>query len=413
MTRQVRRIAFYGYLGSGNLGNDASLETVLHWWRTHHPEIELHCITIAPEAVRERYGVSAEPLAWRSRRDSRYPVGRVLQRLVGRGLDLVRTFRLAGSGDAIIVPGMGVLESSLGTRPWGMPAWLFGLAIACRMRGRRFLLLDVGADVADSRATRWLTGRTVAAAAHVSYRDQESADAMATLTTRRPDAVAPDLAFAHPASREIRPEPGRLVLGVMAFYGPSDDPVVGAAIHDRYLTALADGIGILIRDGMQVVLVNGDGVDDKVAEEVLARCRRLDPRLSPEAVQVRRCRTFLELTEEMARAEIVAGSRFHNVIAALRIGRPTIAIGYAPKSRHLMEAMVGGSYSVDLVELDADRLVSLVRRARAHRDDLVELIGRSAAGASESVESLLQEVGEDLLGPAETVRPGVIPEVAR
>ena len=59
----VRRLAFYGFLGSGNLGNDASLETVLAWFLEHHPQLELSCITLAPEVVRQRYGLPAVPLA--------------------------------------------------------------------------------------------------------------------------------------------------------------------------------------------------------------------------------------------------------------------------------------------------------------------------------------------------------------
>ena len=34
MSRPVRRVAFFGYLGSGNLGNDATFETVMGWLMT-------------------------------------------------------------------------------------------------------------------------------------------------------------------------------------------------------------------------------------------------------------------------------------------------------------------------------------------------------------------------------------------
>ena len=57
MTRPVRRVGLYGYLGSGNLGNDASLEAVLTWLRSTYPDLELRCITIAPDEVQARYGI--------------------------------------------------------------------------------------------------------------------------------------------------------------------------------------------------------------------------------------------------------------------------------------------------------------------------------------------------------------------
>ena len=67
MNRPVRRVAFYGYLGSGNIGNDATFETVLAWLSATHPDVETSCITIAPAEVTARYGIPSMPLSWRWR----------------------------------------------------------------------------------------------------------------------------------------------------------------------------------------------------------------------------------------------------------------------------------------------------------------------------------------------------------
>ena len=249
MRRSVRRISFYGYLGSGNLGNDASFEAAIHWWRRHHPEIGLRCITIAPDIVQERFGITSDALAWRPRKESRSRVLRLTQQLAGRLVDVLRTYRLVGRTDAVIVPGMGVLESTLGTKPWGMPGWLLVMSLACRLRRRAFILLDVGADRAECRITRRLNQATVALANHVSYRDQESADVMSDLSSRQPDGIVPDLAFAHPASWSSPARSGRIVVGVMAYYGPTDDPVSGARVRANYVSTLADALVELIADG--------------------------------------------------------------------------------------------------------------------------------------------------------------------
>ena len=71
MKQPVRRVALYGYLGSGNIGNDASLETVLAWLKSDHPEVEVQCITIAPDEVTARYGLPSVPLSWYSSGQSR------------------------------------------------------------------------------------------------------------------------------------------------------------------------------------------------------------------------------------------------------------------------------------------------------------------------------------------------------
>lgn len=173
VTRDVRRIGLYGFLGSGNLENDASLEAVVAWLRIHHPEVELSCITIPPEAVEARYGIPSEPLAWEGRRSGRLAAGPA--KVFGRLVDVFRHYRLAGSVDAVVVPGMGVLEDSLGVRPWGLPYWLFLIAIACRLRRRPFLLLAVGADRASNPVTGWLYASVV-----------RLAKTSATATTRPP-----------------------------------------------------------------------------------------------------------------------------------------------------------------------------------------------------------------------------------
>ena len=121
MSRPVRRVALFGYLGSGNIGNDATFETVLGWLRSTQPDVEVRCITIAPEEITARYGVPSVPLAWRSSASGGNRITKIVRKLFGRLLDVPRSYTLAGSADAIIVPGMGVLEATFGVRPWGMP----------------------------------------------------------------------------------------------------------------------------------------------------------------------------------------------------------------------------------------------------------------------------------------------------
>ena len=125
MKRPIRRVALYGYLGSGNIGNDASLETVLAWLQSAHPDVEVRCITIAPDEVTARYGLPSVPLAWHSPVSGGNRVTEALRKLLGRLLDIPRSYTLAGSVDAVIVPGMGVLEETLGVRPWGLPLGSF------------------------------------------------------------------------------------------------------------------------------------------------------------------------------------------------------------------------------------------------------------------------------------------------
>src|SRR6185437_15817088 len=58
------RIGLFGYLGSGNIGNDASMESMLGYLRSAHPDAVVDAMCTGPEHVSLRYGLEAEPLFW-------------------------------------------------------------------------------------------------------------------------------------------------------------------------------------------------------------------------------------------------------------------------------------------------------------------------------------------------------------
>jgi polysaccharide pyruvyl transferase WcaK-like protein len=393
----VRRVALLGLLGSGNIGNDGSLETVLARWR--RPGVELSCVTVAPAAVEARYGLPSSALSSYRPAPGAGPARRTLGKVLGRLRDARRTYALAGAVDVVVVPGAGVLEESLATRPWGMPLWLFMTALACRLRGSAFVLLDVGAEAARRRATRWLLVRTVGLARHVSYRDRWSQEQMRACGAREPDAVAADLTFAHPAHREASPEPGLVVVGTMAYYGPADDPVAGAAVRSRYVEVVVDVVGRLVDAGDRVALVVGDLVDLEVAHEIRSTVTSVRPDRAAR-VQVREAVTFSALVDEMARAEVVVASRFHNLVCALRLGRPTVSVGYAVKSRRLMAEVGLGDLCQDLLDIDADTLAEHVARARAEGAAATARIEEVTRGYARLAEALLDDVDALFVSPA-------------
>jgi polysaccharide pyruvyl transferase WcaK-like protein len=390
-------VALYGYLASGNIGNDASFETVLEWLRTEHPDVGVRCITLTPQAVQARYGITSVPFTVPPR-DGRGRAGSAAAKLMARLADVPRSLAAAGSVDAVIVPGMGVLEESLGVRPWGFPSWLILQAAACRLRRRPFALLAVGAEPIGNPVSRRLFTATVDLATHVSYRDTFSAGAMRDAGARRTGAVAADLAFAHPASRHADPEPGRVVVGVLSYYGPSNGAVRGAAIRRRYVQSLADAVTRLADSGDRIVLVGGDGVDTAAAEEILAETRALRPDLPEDAVTVRDVTSFAELSREMARAEAVVASRYHNLICALRLGRPTVSVGYAAKSARLMGSLGLADYHQHIDELDAGKLIAQLRAVRDQAPDLAKQLGAACDGFDDEVRALLDSAGAGLLG---------------
>ena len=58
------RVGLFGLLGSGNSGNDASMETVLAYLADAHPDAVVDALCGGPELVRARYGIEATSLFW-------------------------------------------------------------------------------------------------------------------------------------------------------------------------------------------------------------------------------------------------------------------------------------------------------------------------------------------------------------
>jgi polysaccharide pyruvyl transferase WcaK-like protein len=391
------RVAFFGFLGSGNFGNDASMETVLHWLTLRKRRLVLQCLTIAPRELERRYGIKAIPLTAMSSRPADGILRAAFRKSLGRALDFPRNLMLVRSLDCVIVPGMGMLEDSLGMRPWGMPLWLFLMAAACRIEGCAFVLLDIGAEPTRNRLTRWLYVHTANWAAHVSYRDEWSAEVMRAAGAREPEGVAPDLAFAHPLSREVDPRPGRIVVGVMAHYGPSRDERLRKEVRETYVQSLADALVRLLDDGNEVVLLGGDLADAGVAHDVATKVSAARPDQRQGCLTVLELTGFDEVSEEMAKAEVVIASRWHNLLASLRLARPTISVGYSEKSARLMHSLGLSEYHQRLIELDPVRLVAQVSRARTETEALSAHLDRINRSYSADVESLIGVANESMM----------------
>jgi hypothetical protein len=123
------KVGLFGSLGSGNSGNDASIETVLAYLREAHPDAVVDAFVRGPERVRASYGIDAAPLFWYQKFEQR-KAGALASflKMLGKGIDTVRIASWVRRHDAVIVPGAGALETTLPQRAWGFPYALFLLA---------------------------------------------------------------------------------------------------------------------------------------------------------------------------------------------------------------------------------------------------------------------------------------------
>ncbi|MFC8515428.1 polysaccharide pyruvyl transferase family protein [Streptomyces sp. NPDC057257] len=377
------RVGLFGLLGSGNLGNDGSLEALLGYLRTEHPDAEVDALCGGPEAVTARFGIPATRLHWnRAEYRTASRLGSIASKGLGKLVDVFRTAAWVRRHDVVIVPGMGVLEATLPLRPWGFPYSLFLLCASGRLVGTRIALVSVGAAEIKSRPTRALVRWSGRLAAYRSYRDGQSRDAMRAMgvDTAR-DEVYPDLAFSLPTPKSSAPTgtPGTVCLGVMDFHGGNDDRARADEIHGRYLDGTITFVRTLVEEGRPVRLLTGDTCDETVVAAIL------DAVDSP-LVTAAQPASLADLMNEMAAADSVVAVRYHNLICALKTETPVLALCYAAKSDALMDRMGLGAYCHPAREVDADRLLEQFRDLEKHSAQLRQTLAERNRVAAEQLD---------------------------
>ncbi|GHB36097.1 membrane protein [Streptomyces umbrinus] len=377
------RVGVFGLLGSGNLGNDGSLEAVLGYLRAEHPDAVVDALCGGPEVVTSRYGIPATRLHWyRGEYRTASRAGAIAGKGLGKLVDAFRTAAWVRRHDVVIVPGMGVLEATLPLRPWGFPYSLFLLCASGRLFGTRVALVGVGAAAIGNRPTRALVRWSARLAGYRSYRDALSRDAMRAMgvDTAR-DKVYPDLAFALPTPPASAPSgpPGPVCVGVMDFHGGNDDRARAEEIHRRYLDGTTRFVRALVEDGRPVRLLTGDECDRPVVAAIL------DAVDSP-LVTAAEATSLADLMKETAAADTVVATRYHNLVCALKVGTPTLALSYAAKSDALMDRMGLAAYCHPAREVDAGQLLEQFRALEKRSAELRRTLAERNLTAARQLE---------------------------
>jgi polysaccharide pyruvyl transferase WcaK-like protein len=382
------KVGLFGLLGSGNSGNDASMETVLAYLREAHPDAVVDALCGGPERVRAGYGIDATPLFWYQKFDQRKSgAPAAFLKVLGKGIDSVRIASWVRRHDAVIVPGAGALETTLPQRAWGFPYALFLLTTSGKLFGTKVALVSVGADLINKRATRWLSNATARLASYRSYRDAYSRDAMQQRGIDTSfDRVYPDLVFGVPTPPYEPGDPQLVGVGVMAYYGGNDDRKQAAQIHSRYVDTMTRFTQWLVDNGYRVRLFGGDNkFDGEIAGKIQADLRRYRPDLEPSRVTVAAVSTYPELIREMAPVGMVVATRYHNVMCALKLCKPTISLGYSRKFISLMTDMGLAEFHQFADSLDADRLVEQFKELESRHAELQQQMAERNAAHRQSL----------------------------
>lgn len=404
-TQVAPRVGLFGILGSGNLGNEASVEAMLIYLRKNQPAAVLEAMSAGPERVTTLFGIPARHLHWHHG----HPRAGLFARLVnlsrvgiGVLLDAPLTLAWVKRQNVVIVPGAGVLESTLPVRPWQLPYSLALVSAAGRLFGTRVALVSVGADTMPGSITRWLLLSAARKAGYRSWRDHHSKAAMAEMgidVSR--DSVYADLAFALPVPTN-QGEPRTTVgLGVIDYSGRVDAGPHAEAVRASYLARIIRLAELLLDGGHHVHLFGGDSADravvDRVESEVVRSRPELRDHLVAECVD-----TWEDLVKVIEPMNVVVASRFHNVLFAVSMAKPTLSIGYAAKNARLMAEMGLPEAAYAIEDFNPEAVVAAVEGLLDHRDALRSTLLDRGAEMKSRVQRQFSALSSELFttGPA-------------
>jgi polysaccharide pyruvyl transferase WcaK-like protein len=390
------RVGLFGLLGNGNLGNDVSMESVLRYLRTDQPEAIVDAMCKGPETVTSRYDIPAMTMNWYQRYErTASGLPSILLRLLGKGIDIFRTASWVSRHDVVIVPGMGTMEASLPLKSWGLPYSFLLVCASAKLFGAKVAFVSVGAGVVKRRATRVLLDASARLAFYRSYRDAPSLDMMRQrgLDTSR-DHVYSDLAFGIPPLPCGPGDPGIVGVGVMGYRGGNDDRRQAAAIHASYVATMKSFVRWLIDNDRSVLILIGDEnePDKLVGEEILADVRAYRPDLEPGRVVAEYASSFAELMQAMAPAGTVVATRFHSMVCALRLGKPVVSLGYAPKFTALLANMGLAEFCQSAKCPDVDVLIAQFTELEKRQEELRQAIAEGNAACERDVAAQFAEL---------------------
>lgn len=363
------RIALIGIFGRTNLGNEATLASLLAEVRRRFPVARIACIGPEDGAVEERYGlpvIDMEPLPVR-RYLSRYdhhrfarPIGKLGQ-IVTEPIRLARAGRTMEEFDLLVIPGTGILDD-YGQGPLDMPAHLLRWCRAASKAGVPVYFLSVGTEPVESERIRRLFREAAEHATYRSYRDHESWENTAALGVDvAADPVYPDLAFSLPDAQipgfePVRWPPRTVGIGVMGYYGWNKGAEEGERIYQRYMTKLKNFVSGLLARGKAVRLLVGDTrADARPIRDLVEAVSCKDPADGP-AVVAEPIHSFEDLLREIALTDVTVVTRFHNLLLSLMMERPSISLSYSSKNDALLDEIGLGHLCQPIEDFDEAKL---------------------------------------------------------
>lgn len=404
------KIALFGVFGAGNLGNECTLQALLHNLRRYAPKAEVHCICTGPEETLRNNDVAA---ASRIREMSLPPMKNRMLRLfrrivVGIPLEIYRGFKAIHrlkDAKMLVMTGTGML-GDFGIHPLDLHYDILKWSVVAKLCRCKLLFLSVGVGPIHHPLSRCFVKAALSLADYRSYRDDFSKQYLESIHfDTKCDTVRPDLAFSFPRVRipANHDRDGRkpvVGVGLMTYLGKRGTSENGKAVYHNYIANLGSFVIWLLGRNYDVRLLIGDTVfDSRALQDLRALLQRRGIHLTDNRITDEPADSVDQVLSQLAATDLVVASRLHNIVLALVLNKPVVAISYHEKIHALMTDVGLSSFCQSIEQIEVDALTvqfrnlekgvenirhQLARRAEAYRTSLdaqYDLIFRALRGS--------------------------------
>jgi len=205
------------------------------------------------------------------------------------------------------------------------------------------------------------------------------------------DRVYPDLAFSLPQAmipdrgntQRKRPLVG---IGLMEYPGRYSVEKPSNAIYLAYLENLVVFVKWLLGHEYDIRLLIGDVGDRRVTEEFKSLLETRLGAFDDSRIFDTLVTSTEQLLSQLAGTDIVVATRFHNVLLALLLNRPVIAISFHHKCASLMNEMGLSQYCHDINHMNAGRLIEQFQDVERNAEKLKPAIRQKVEQSREALE---------------------------
>jgi polysaccharide pyruvyl transferase WcaK-like protein len=404
-----RKIALFGTFGTGNLGNECTLQAMLLNIRRRVSNAQVSCICAGPEETALTYGIRALAIREMPLRGTNNRAWRLLRKIsVGIPVELYRWFKvikgLIGT-DMLIMTGTGMLSDS-GIGPLGLHYDILRWSVVAKLCRCKLLFVSVGAGPIRHPLSRFFVKAALRFADYRSYRDGFSKEYLKSIGfDAADDAVYPDLAFSLPNGMlpddaDDGDKHAPVGVGLITHYvqrSLSDDV---EQIYRQYVTKMASFISWLVEHNRTVRLLIGDVVyDNRVRQDLRTLLEQSGLTYENSNIIDEPPESFEELLLQLSTTEVVVASRFHNLLLALMLGKPALAISFHEKDDSLMTAVGLQEFCQDIANLDVSTLIEQLVRLEENAERLRQEIRLKTEGYRRELDKqyrcIFEEIGSD------------------